>query len=82
MFFDLLDTDQAMPGTTGAELIEEAKRQLSGLRVLLVTGYAELPPGTATGVILLGKPFLTPNWRVRWRPQSGKIRPNLTARAV
>jgi len=56
---DLLITDQGMPGMTGAELIAAARCQRSSLRALLATGYAELAPGTATGVPRLGKPFST-----------------------
>jgi CheY-like chemotaxis protein len=37
--FDLLVTDQSMPGMTGAELIGEAARLRPDLPVLLVTGY-------------------------------------------
>ena len=55
--FDLLITDQSMPGLTGAELIEIASRERPGMKALLVTGYAELPAGTATDVPRLAKPF-------------------------
>jgi PAS domain S-box-containing protein len=54
---DLLLTDHAMPGMTGAELIAEARRRFPEIRVLLATGYAELPEGTGQGVSLLAKPF-------------------------
>lgn len=37
--FDLLVTDQSMPGMTGCELIGEAAQLRPELRVLLVTGY-------------------------------------------
>jgi CheY-like chemotaxis protein len=55
--FDLLVTDQSMPGMTGAQLVEVLRKEGLGLPVLLVTGYAELPPDTATNVPRLGKPF-------------------------
>jgi len=55
--FDLLVTDQSMPGMTGAKLIEVARRERPDLKVLLVTGYAELPAGTAAGVPCIAKPF-------------------------
>jgi CheY-like chemotaxis protein len=55
--FDLLVTDQSMPGMTGAQLVEVLRKEGLGLPVLLVTGYAELPSGTATNVPRLGKPF-------------------------
>jgi PAS domain S-box-containing protein len=56
--FDLLITDQSMPGMTGAALIEVAGREWPGMKVMLATGYAELPAGTATGVPRLAKPFM------------------------
>ena len=39
---DLLLADYAMPHMTGLELIREARALRPGLRVMLVTGYAEL----------------------------------------
>ena len=36
--FDLLLTDLTMPGCTGLQLIEAAREQRPGLRVLLITG--------------------------------------------
>lgn len=54
---DLLLTDHAMPGMTGAELIAVAKHRFPGMKVLLATGYAELPEGMAETVPLLAKPF-------------------------
>ena len=55
--FDLLVTDQGMPGTTGLELIAAAQARYPGLRALLVTGYAELPAGLPRGIERLAKPF-------------------------
>ena len=55
--FDLLITDQGMPGMTGAELIEQVRRQYPGLPILLATGYAELPAGVALNVPRIAKPF-------------------------
>jgi PAS domain S-box-containing protein len=55
--FDLLITDQGMPGMTGAELIEEVQRAWPGLPIVLATGYAELPPGAAAQVPRIAKPF-------------------------
>jgi len=55
--FDLLITDQGMPGMTGAELIEQTKRLYPGLPIVLATGYAELPPGAALTVPRIAKPF-------------------------
>ena len=56
MRFDLMITDQGMPGMSGLELIEEARRQQPGLAVLLATGYAELPEGGGA-LPRLAKPF-------------------------
>ncbi len=56
---DVLVTDFAMPGMSGAELIVEARRLQPSLKALIMTGYpdasalTELPPGTP----ILIKPF-------------------------
>jgi len=56
--FDLLITDHAMPKMTGAQLALEVRRMQPDLPVLLVSGYAEIPAGTAAGQLpLLSKPF-------------------------
>ena len=54
---DLLITDFAMPGMTGAQLAEEARRVIPNLPVLLATGYAELPDGSGLALPRIGKPF-------------------------
>lgn len=54
---DLLVTDYAMPGMTGAELIERARALQPGLRVILVSGYVELPDAVEIGIPRLAKPF-------------------------
>lgn len=54
---DLLITDYLMPGIRGSELIEEAKRLRPELKVLLLTGYANLAKGEAGGIPRLSKPF-------------------------
>jgi CheY-like chemotaxis protein len=56
--FDLLVTDQGMPGMTGAELIGHVRAELPTLPIILATAYAEMPPGVASDVLRLGKPFL------------------------
>jgi PAS domain S-box-containing protein len=56
--FDLLVTDQAMPGMTGVDLVEAVRSKFPDLAVALMTGYAELPPGVAGGVPRLTKPFM------------------------
>jgi len=54
---DLLITDQAMPGMTGAQLVQEASKLLPDLPIILATGYGEVPPGFKQSVIKLSKPF-------------------------
>ncbi|HEY6817454.1 MAG TPA: ATP-binding protein [Croceibacterium sp.] len=54
---DLLLTDYAMPGMTGAELVEQAKQAQPGLKAVIVSGYAELPEGAPLEVPRLAKPF-------------------------
>lgn len=54
---DLLITDHAMPGMTGAELIELARAERPHLPAILATGYAELPSDTQTSATRLAKPF-------------------------
>jgi PAS domain S-box-containing protein len=50
-------TDHAMPGMTGSELATELATRRPGLRVVLASGYAELPV-VATGIaVQLQKPF-------------------------
>ncbi|MBZ6077785.1 response regulator [Microvirga puerhi] len=53
---DLLIADFAMPGMTGLELADEARKQRSNLAVLLVTGYAD-PERVPEGYPMLHKPF-------------------------
>jgi signal transduction histidine kinase len=54
---DLLITDYAMPGMTGLELAEEARRLRPGLPILLATGYADLPTQTELELPRLSKPY-------------------------
>ncbi|UFN48611.1 response regulator [Roseomonas sp. OT10] len=52
-------TDVAMPGLDGTGLAREARRRLPGLRVILVSGYAEaaLDGGVEPGTEFLSKPY-------------------------
>ena len=54
---DVVVTDHAMPGMTGAELAGRIAAQHPGLPVILATGYADLPAGEAPEVPRLDKPF-------------------------
>jgi CheY-like chemotaxis protein len=55
--FDMVITDHAMPHMTGSQFAAEAMRRDTGLKVLLATGYAELPSGADIGLPRLAKPF-------------------------
>jgi FixJ family two-component response regulator len=50
-------TDQAMPGMTGTELAEIARKERPTLPVLLATGYADVPAGQIR-LPRLSKPYL------------------------
>jgi CheY-like chemotaxis protein len=54
---DLMVTDQAMPEMTGTTLIATAREAQPSLRVILVTGYDELPRTTSGDLVKLAKPF-------------------------
>ncbi|MGL3822957.1 PAS domain-containing protein [Sphingopyxis sp. R3-92] len=54
---DVIVTDHAMPGMTGAELAEQIEEIRSNVPLILATGYGELPPGFRSGAVKLGKPF-------------------------
>jgi CheY-like chemotaxis protein len=56
--FDLLITDQGMPGMTGAELVDTVRAERPDLPIVLATGYDELPADMARGVPRLLKPFM------------------------
>ena len=55
--FDLVITDHAMPTMTGIQLVEEIGRRWPDLPVLLATAFAELPPGIASHVPRIAKPY-------------------------
>jgi PAS domain S-box-containing protein len=54
---DLVITDQAMPHTTGLQLISAIRAQWPAMPVILATGYAELERGAGGDVTKLAKPF-------------------------
>ncbi len=55
--FDLVITDHAMPEMTGAQLATALRASKPDLPIILASGYADLPPGTADGIPRLSKPF-------------------------
>lgn len=55
--FDLLITDQAMPGMTGLQLIEEVDRLWPDMASIIATGYAELRETGSVPFVRLSKPF-------------------------
>lgn len=54
---DLLMTDYAMPGMTGAELITAAHAVSPDLPVILLSGYVDLPDGQVIDARRISKPF-------------------------
>lgn len=54
---DLVITDQAMPQMTGMQLAAAIRIDWPNLPILLMSGYAELPPKTPFEVSRLAKPF-------------------------
>ena len=54
---DLLITDHAMPGMTGAQLVGEVNVRWPALPVVLATGYAEIPADLSDGATRLAKPY-------------------------
>jgi PAS domain S-box-containing protein len=54
---DLLVTDYSMPRMNGAQLAAAAREIRPELPILLATGYAELPGGSALGLPRIGKPY-------------------------
>jgi CheY-like chemotaxis protein len=54
---DLMITDYAMPGMTGMQLAEAARKLRPDLPILLATGYADLPQGATLDLPRLAKPY-------------------------
>jgi PAS domain S-box-containing protein len=54
---DLVITDQAMPGMTGVELAETVRERWPPVRILIATGFAELPSDAGRTFAKLDKPF-------------------------
>ncbi len=54
---DLVITDQAMPQMTGSDLAAAIRAEKPDIPIILVSGFAELPPGTDECLPKLSKPF-------------------------
>ena len=54
---DVLITDQAMPGMTGARLTRLLRSRRPGMPIVLASGYAELPELPVPDMVRLSKPF-------------------------
>jgi signal transduction histidine kinase len=57
MQFDLMITDHAMPRMTGSELASQTRMHFPEMRMILATGYAEMPLGVRVDLPRLSKPF-------------------------
>lgn len=55
--FDLVITDNCMPGMSGTDLIARVRADEPELPILLITGYATRGARIGPGVALLPKPF-------------------------
>lgn len=76
---DLLLVDYAMPEMNGTAVIARARAYLPGLKVVLMTGYAEiLRAGTVGGVPLLEKPFDVADLEKRVREMLAATLPEVT----
>ena len=54
---DMIITDHVMPQITGAELAKRVVELHPEIKIILATGYAELPDGAGAGLAKLWKPF-------------------------
>jgi CheY-like chemotaxis protein len=54
---DLLITDHAMPGMSGAELVREARLLKPDIAIMVSTGYSQLPEEFEPDILFLSKPY-------------------------
>jgi CheY-like chemotaxis protein len=54
---ELVVTDQNMPGMTGLQLAEQITKKWPDVKIVLATGYADLPEGKGVSLPRLPKPF-------------------------
>jgi CheY-like chemotaxis protein len=59
---DLVITDHLLPDLTGAELTSEMKRLKPEVRIVLLTGLIDLPPGYETVDLVLTKGITPPQF--------------------
>jgi CheY-like chemotaxis protein len=50
-------TDQVMPHMNGLQLVDAIKAEWPDLPVIIATGYADLPPGSAINFPRLSRPY-------------------------
>ena len=55
--FDLVITDQSMPRMSGTQLMDAIVKNWPDTKMILATGYSELPGGIEVKVPRLNKPF-------------------------
>lgn len=55
---DLVISDYAMPGMTGARLARDLRKIRPDLPIIIATGYAEAPDASELGLPLLSKPYV------------------------
>jgi CheY-like chemotaxis protein len=54
---DLLITDYSMPSMDGVQLVKAAREVVPDLKVIVATGYADLPPDSGLDVPRISKPY-------------------------
>lgn len=69
---DVVITDHAMPGMTGVQLSSRIAANWPNIRMVLATGYAELPSGSDSQLLRLAKPFTQSQLAAILAKSSGK----------
>ncbi len=69
---DVVITDHAMPGMTGVQLSSRIAANWPNIRMVLATGYAELPSGSDSQLLRLAKPFTQSQLAATLAKSSGK----------
>jgi CheY-like chemotaxis protein len=55
--FDLVLTDQVMPGLTGTQLADRIREERPDMPIILATGFTDLPASSHPDLLRLNKPF-------------------------